>query len=147
MKRYQTWGAILCAAAIVTVGSCKVEEIMTEEAVKDVKGSWRIAKATRNGADITDKFDFSGFGITFNADGSYQLQQPIPFIVSVAGTYALDDPRYPFQIAFEQEGTDGTVDSEFEYPILDGQRALTLTFHPGCASNTYRYTLVRSGNQ
>ncbi len=128
---------------ILMMGSCKVEEIVKNEATKEIRGSWHISKATRNGTDITDKFDFSDFRITFLEDGSYQLGQPVPFIVSQNGRYALDDPQYPFQIKFDQGNQSGETTSAFDYPIVDGQRILTLTFSTGCATNTYRYTLKR----
>lgn len=136
-------GLALAMALLTTVVSCKTEEIAVEESAKQIHGSWRIAEATRNGTDITDKFDFSTFTITFQEDGTYQLGQPLPFIVSRNGTYTLDDPQYPFQIKFEQEIGDGAVSSDFDYPIVEGKRNLSLTFSSGCASNTYRYTLVR----
>ena len=55
---------IICC--ILFIASCKVEEIApVAEAPKDISGSWKIIKATRNGTDITSTFDFSQFRIHF----------------------------------------------------------------------------------
>ncbi|SEN48254.1 protein of unknown function [bacterium A37T11] len=137
------WSLLTTIGVVLMMGSCKVEEMVANEATKEIQGTWHISKATRNGTDITDKFDFSGFKIVFQTDGSFQLGQPVPFIVSQNGRYALDDPQYPFQIKFDQENQAGEATSAFEYPIVDGQRSLTLTFSTGCATNIYRYTLRR----
>lgn len=135
---------IACYAALIAFcASCKTEAIITVESAKEIAGNWRVTQASRNGTDITEKFDFSGFSITFNEDGTYRLQQPLPFIVSESGSFALDDPQYPFQISFTAANSDGAVSSSFEYPIVAGRRNLLLTFSPGCGSNTYRYTLIR----
>lgn len=127
--------------------SCKMEEITTVESVKQIQGSWQITKATRNGTDITEKFDFSPFRITFQADGNYQIQHPLPFIVAKDGVYSLDDPQYPFQIKFKEAETNREVGSSFDYPIVAGTRNLYLTFSAGCSSNTYVYTLVKTTDQ
>jgi|SRR5690606_3324173 len=135
---------IACYAALLAFfASCKTEAIVTVESAKEIAGNWRILQASRNGTDITEKFDFSGFRITFNEDGTYRLQQPLPFIVAGNGSFALDDPQYPFQISFTEADGDGVVSSSFEYPIVSGRRHLLLTFSPGCEANSYRYTLIR----
>src|SRR5690606_25141508 len=105
--------------------------------------TWHIKKATRNGTDITEKFDFSDFHIQFREDGTFQIHNPVPFIVKKNGSYRLDDPQYPFRVSFVEEGNDVPVVSDFEYPIVAGQRALTLSFQVGCVHNTYRYTVVK----
>ncbi|GAA4808673.1 DUF5004 domain-containing protein [Olivibacter ginsenosidimutans] len=127
--------------------SCKTDEIATVESVKQIQGSWQITKATRNGTDITEKFDFSPFRITFQADGNYQIEHALPFIVAKDGAYALDDPQYPFQIKFKEAETNREVGSSFDYPIVGGTRNLSLTFSAGCSSNTYVYTLVKTIDQ
>jgi len=124
--------------------SCKMEEIATIESVKQIQGSWQITKATRNGTDITEKFDFTPFRITFQADGNYQVDHPLPFIVAKDGVYSLDDPQYPFQIKFKEAETNREVGSSFDYPIVEGTRNLYLTFSTGCSSNTYVYTLKKT---
>ena len=53
--------------------SCQKEEVtIPEEPMKDISGSWKIIKATRNGTDLTNRFDFSKFRISF-ADSNYSF--------------------------------------------------------------------------
>jgi len=122
--------------------SCKVENLNPiNEPVKDISGSWQVIKATRNGTDLTSIVDFSLFRVNFTA-GNYTLVNSLPFIVQQNGTYSLNNPQYPFQIIFTAAG--GTpVATAFNYPIVDGQRILTLTFSPGCPQNSYVYTLQK----
>jgi hypothetical protein len=123
--------------------SCKTEEIMPlAEAPKNISGSWKVIKATRNGADITTDYDFTQFRVKFDSTGSYTLQNLLPFLVNTNGKYNLDDPKYPFQITFTPDG--GTaVAVPFNYPTVTGVRQLNLTLVPGCTANTYIYTLQR----
>lgn len=131
---------------ILSITACKMDEIAVVESTKDVKGVWRINKATRNGTDITAKFDFSVFRINFTENGTYEIQHPLPFIVSGGGGYTLNDPQYPFQIKFKEVEQSKEATSSFDYPIIEGKRNLLLTFSTGCASNTYIYTLVKDEN-
>jgi len=141
-RRLCLYGLFLLLAT--SVFSCKMEEIAAVESIKQIQGSWRISKATRNGTDITEKFDFSPFRITFNENGSYKVQYPLPFIVSGEGEYTLDDPNYPFQIKFKEAQSNKEVSSSFDYPIVEGSRNLYLTFSVGCTANTYIYTLIKN---
>ncbi|MEH6309163.1 DUF5004 domain-containing protein [Olivibacter sp. CPCC 100613] len=131
---------------VVGISSCKMEEIAALESVKNIQGSWQITKATRNGTDITNKFDFTLFRVIFNDDGSYQIQNSLPFIVSTNGSYALDDPQYPFHIQFTETESERAVGSGFDYPIVGEGRILTLTFSAGCSSNMYSYMLEKTNN-
>lgn len=117
----------------------------TQESVKDVSGDWKLKTVSRNDADITDKMDFSQFVLHLNSDGSYQIDNYLPFIVSGNGTWKTDDPYMPFKMIFN-ENTDNKVEVELNYPIVDGERLLNVTFSPGCYSNVYTYTLERSSN-
>ena len=128
--------------------SCKTDRIngITEPA-KDISGSWKIIKATRNGTDLfslldTNYYNLNKFRVTFN-EGKYTVVNPLPFIVSQNGAYALDNPQYPFKITFTETGSTTPVSTAFTYPIVDGARVLTLVFSPGCPQNTYSYTLVK----
>ncbi|MGN7720472.1 DUF5004 domain-containing protein [Chitinophaga sp. 22620] len=126
----------------LVIASCKRKEILVPEQAKDIAGEWRITKAMRNGIDITTLTDFTQFRIRFNADQQYTIENPLPFIVSKNGSYAIDDPKYPFRITFSQTG--GTaVSSSFTYPVVNGKRNMNFSFSPGCAANTYLYTLER----
>lgn len=134
---------ILC---LYLLAACKTEEIAVPESVKNIEGSWRISKATRNGTDLTNIIDFTKFRLHFEQDNTYTIDNLLPFIVSKKGTWSLNDPQYPFSIAFRQEGADSTVTTKFDYPVTGGKRIINLIFSPGCVNNTYQYTLEKTGN-
>lgn len=133
----------LLLVTALLINACSRKEIAVPEQVKDISGEWRITKAMRNGADITSLADFTQFRIRFTPDKQYTIENPLPFMVTGNGSYALDDPQYPFRITFRQTGTDAAVSTGFTYPVVNGKRNLNFTFSPGCAANTYLYTLER----
>lgn len=133
---------------ILTIGSacfvaCKPEHLIApSEPVKTLNGNWQIIKATRNGTELTNRFDFSAFRVRFT-DSSYTIDGPVPFIVSKSGKWSFDDPSYPFTISFQ--ATDSAAKtSSLQYPVNGGQRNLLITFSPGCNLNTYQYTLQKA---
>jgi len=133
----------LLSAAIIFMASCKAEQIVPgKEPVKDVSGSWKVIKATRNGTDITAIADFTQFRLNF-ANGKYTLANKLPFLVTQNGAYSLDDPKYPFQITFTPDGGNA-VATAFNFPIVNGNRQLSLTFSPGCPNNTYVYIFQKT---
>jgi hypothetical protein len=123
--------------------SCKPEQLFTPpEPVKALSGNWQVIKATRNGTDITNRFDFTHFRVHFS-DSAYTIDSLVPFIVSKPGTWAFDDPAYPFGISFKP--TDSAAKkSPLLYPVTNGQRNLIITFSPGCSLNSYQYTLQKA---
>lgn len=139
--------ALVILLAFVWV-SCKTDKINgIAEPVKDISGSWKIVKATRNGTDLfslldTNYYNLNKFRVNFNS-GKYTIVNPLPFIVSQNGVYALDNPQYPFKITFTETGSTTPVSTAFTYPIVNGSRVLTLVFSPGCPQNTYSYTLEK----
>ena|SRR6186713_1912317 len=140
MNRYML--IIACCIAWL-FSSCKIEEIAPiTEAPKNVSGSWKIVKATRNGTDITTAFDFTQFRIKFDSTESYTLTNTLPFLVNKNGKYKLDDPAYPFKLTMVPDGG-SVVSTAFNYPTTAGIRQLSLTFVPGCELNSYIYTLER----
>ncbi|MDR6571294.1 DUF5004 domain-containing protein [Chitinophaga ginsengisegetis] len=134
---------LLMPILVLFINSCHRSEILVPEPVKDIAGEWRIVKAVRNGVDITTLTDFTKFRIRFTTDLQYTIENPLPFIVSKNGSYALDDPKYPFRISFSQTGISSPVSTTFTYPVVNGKRNINFTFSPGCAANTYDYTLER----
>lgn len=132
--------AIVCAASLF---ACKPERLVTpSEPIKELSGSWAIARATRNGTDITSRFDFSHFRITFS-DSSYTIDSLVPFIVSRNGKWSFDDPQYPFNINFR--ATDSAAKaSPLLFPVVNGKRNVIITFSPGCDLNSYQYTLQKA---
>lgn len=138
---------LLFCAFFACLVSCDVIESEEEEFIveteKNIAGTWQIINVTRNGQNITEKFDFSTFKVNFLPDHTFSIENPVPFFVKTKGTWSVDDPRYPFKIAFEEEGDDLMV-TEFSYPIVGAERQIQFTFSPGCTNNTYEYFLQRT---
>lgn len=131
--------------ALCSVGffACKPEMLaVPSEPVKNLSGNWQIIKATRNGTDLTTRFDFTHFRIHFT-DSSYTIDSLVPFIVSRSGKWKFDDPTYPFAISFQATDSSART-SPLQYPVVGGQRNLLITFSPGCSLNTYQYTLQKA---
>jgi hypothetical protein len=130
----------LCSLSLF---ACKPELLVTpSEPAKSLSGSWQIIKATRNGTDLTNRFDFSKFRIHFT-DSSYTIDSLVPFIVSRNGKWSFDDPTYPFTISFQATDSSART-SPLQYPVVGGQRNLLITCSPGCNLNTYQYTLQKA---
>ena len=131
---------ILCSLVFF---ACKPEMLIApSEPAKDLSGSWQIIKATRNGTDLTMRFDFSRFRIRFT-DSTYTIDSLVPFIVNRSGKWAFDDPTYPFTLSFQATDSSAKT-SPLLFPVTGGQRNLTITFSPGCSANTYQYTLQKA---
>jgi len=113
------------------------------EAAKNLSGVWKLKTVTRNSIDITSLMDFSKFTLNLNSDGTYTIDNYLPFIVRESGTWAIDNPQYPFLISFKESSANASVDVELSYPVVNGSRALSITHSPGCYSNSYTYTLER----
>ena len=134
---------LLIALIALIWTSCKVDRVLpVNESVKDISGSWKVLKASRNGTDLTPLVDFSQFRVKFDAEGNYTLVNALPFVVNKNGKFKLDDPNYPFKIVFTATGAQ-PLTTAFNYPVVGGARQLNLTFSPGCSLNTYVYTLVK----
>jgi len=117
-----------------------------EESVKDVSGSWKIVKASRNGVDITSAFDFSKFRLNINDDKTYTIDEYLPFLVRDNGTWNTDDSQYPFKISFKEANAPEPIISVLNFPVSGGKRVIKLTFTPGCYSNSYTYEFERIYN-
>lgn len=116
------------------------------ESVKDLSGKWRITTATRNGQDITSIMDFTKFRLNLNSDGSYTIENNLPFLVQKNGQWETDDPQFPFTLTFRESGSSTAVATELYYPAVDGKRRISLTFSPGCYSNVYTYVFIHESN-
>jgi Domain of unknown function (DUF5004) len=140
MKRILSISVII----FILIGfSCKKENTtIPPEPVKAINGSWKIVKALRNGTDLTARFDFSSFRITFS-DSTYSIENMVPFIVSQNGKWSFDDPQYPFKISFVTQGG-LSKSSDMLYPVVKGVRNIVISFSPGCTLNTYQYTLEKA---
>ncbi len=120
----------------------------TEEVSLSPAGSWRIIKATRNGSEITSSMDFSRFRLILNHDGTYSIDNYLPFVVSeTSGQWKLNDPYYPFLLYFYQPGEiEKETVANMSYQIYGDRRRIVLSFSPGCQSNTYSYTFEKGTN-
>lgn len=124
--------------------SCKSEqEFFLEGTPRNIEGAWRISKAARNGADLTPFFHFNDFRLHILPGNAYEIENPLPFLVSKDGTWTFDDPTFPSKISFTEEGSTAPATSAFLYPIVGGRRMISISFSPGCSANTYEYTLER----
>jgi len=108
-------------------------------------GTWKVSKATRNGEDITKFMNFSEFTLTIAEDGSYTLNDVLPFLVKRNGNWSLDNPQYPFLIYFRENASNESIDIPFIYMPFEGKRKMTLSFttEGGCFRNVYSYTFLR----
>ena len=132
----------LLSTILIGLGACKPEHMaVPAEPLKDLGGIWQVVKATRNGTDLTSRFDFSKFRLHFT-DSTYTIDSPLPFVVSKSGTWSFDDPRFPFNLSFT--ATDSSAKSSpTSLPVVGGQRNIIITFSPGCDLNSYQYTLQK----
>ncbi|MCQ2113887.1 MAG: DUF5004 domain-containing protein [Bacteroidaceae bacterium] len=123
--------------------SCSTNDVYdVEESVKDISGVWKLQSVSRNGVDITESMDFSQFALNLNGDGTYTIDNYLPFVVKENGIWSTDNPTMPFQILFKEESNE-PVKVELNYPTVNGARSLTIKLSPGCYSNTYTYQLKR----
>lgn len=138
--------------SMITLNACDkfsaTESDVFEEAHKDLSGSWKLEKVTRNGIDITELMDFTKFSLDLKEDGNYVIENYLPFVVKNTGKWQVDDPLYPFHLIFEEEGGDSEeVSVEIEYMIVNGKRSLSIDLSPGCFSNTYTYVFNRTDHE
>jgi len=127
--------------------SCKKNrDIVFQEPQKDLNALWELKRVTRNSADLTQFVDTAGFRLTLGGDQNFQLQgNNIPFLVNDAsGTWSVDDPQYPYNITFTPAGNSASFSGSIATPVSEGRRTLSITFSPGCKSNTYVYTFEKA---
>lgn len=113
------------------------------EPVKNLSGEWKIQSVLRNGTDITENMDFSPFSVTMNSDGTYHIENYMPFVVRRDGQWKADDAQYPFRLTFLETSDNKETTVDITSPIQQGVRMMTIQLSPGCSSNTYTYTLQR----
>ena len=143
-------GTLFLIAVIGMWTACKTNDLIAEPA-KNIEGVWKIDKVIRNDEDITARVDVSDFQLTFQRDsavaggesGNYKITHGAPFVVSNDGTWALNDPAYPFYLSLTPGSTAKPVQVKFYFPVIQGQNEIKLIFSPGCVSNTYQYLLKK----
>ncbi len=145
MKQFRLYIFGLLALALASCSTFGLEEDAYDvtEATKNLSGDWVISTVTRNSIDITDRVDFTKFVLHLKEDGTYKIDNYLPFVTKNEGKWTTDDPQYPFRIFFEESGKEGQSEVEFNYPSVDGIRSLQVKLSPGCGSNSYVYTMQK----
>jgi len=134
----------LLLLAIVFFASCQTTKEALTEPQKDLNGTYKILKITRNTVDITQYVDSTGFRLTLASDNTYTLQSNnIPFIVNSNGTFSVDDPQYAYHLSFTPTDSTKTFVGSIGTPVSKGERNLEVTFSPGCNANSYVYTFEK----
>lgn len=136
------------AATMVSCDSYKDNETPDTfiEADKQLSGVWQLSTVTRNSVDITKTMDFSQFKLHLNENGTYNLENRLPFPVKHDGMWTVDDPTHPFILTFTEADAIGGVEVGIQYPIVKGVRQLSITLNPGCGSNRYEYQFIKVNN-
>jgi hypothetical protein len=135
---------VLQCGVILFFSSCSTKKEIFVEPQKDLKGTWRISKVTRNATDITTYIDSLGFRLTLSDGDNYVLAgNNIPFLVNKSGTWTVDDPLYPYKLSFNPTDSTRTFTGDLNTPVSKGLRNLEITFSPGCRANTYVYTFEK----
>jgi hypothetical protein len=147
MYKYMFVRKIFLPVLLIVLGaSCSTKKEVFAEPVKDLNALWRIQNVSRNTVDITQYIDSAGFRLTLLDDNTYTLQgNNIPFVVnSPSGTWSSDDPQYPYNLTFKPADSTSSFKGSVATPVSKGQRTLSITFSPGCHSNTYVYTFEKA---
>ena len=130
--------------SILFLASCKTTKDVLTEPQKDLNGTWKIVKVTRNTVDITQYIDSTGFRLTLANDNTYTLQSNnIPFVVNSNGKWSVDDPQFPYNLSFNPTDSSSTFTGSIGTPVSKGLRNLEVTFSPGCHANSYVYTFEK----
>jgi len=115
------------------------------EADKDLAATWQLYKVKRNGIDISTSMNFTRFKLHLEEGGRYTLENRLPFPVSGNGYWEVDDPTHPFRLTFTEEDASGEPEIvEISYPIVKGNRQLSIIHSPGCETNSYEYVFMKS---
>ncbi len=140
MKRVHVYLLFLSLSALF---ACRTERLEKPfEPIKDVNGSWKIVGVSRNGTDLTSRFDFSKFRLSFT-DSAYSISEQVPFLVTTSGTWRFDDPAYPFKLSLTAKDSAAKT-TPLLFPVTGGKRSMILNLSPGCTANTYQYTLQKA---
>ena len=119
--------------------------------VDDLHGAWKVVSALRNNneedaEDISALRGFANFRLNINANGTYTIDNYMPFIVRDNGQWELDDPKLPLFINFKENAASAPVVTDFIFPIENNQRQLRILLSPGCSSNGYFYVFEKVSN-
>lgn len=114
-----------------------------KEEPKNLDGVWQLKTVSRNGIDITKAMNFSQFRLNLHVDGTYTLDNYLPFAVKNNGQWAVDDPQYPFNLILRENDSNQDVIIGLKYPTVNGKRIISVSVSPGCYSNSYQYVFEK----
>jgi len=117
-----------------------------QEAPKNIEGIWQLKTVARNLIDITKEMDFNRFRLILNEDGSYTMENYLPFAVKKEGQWRVDDPQYPFYLILRENGSGEDISIALKYPIVNGKRNISIDVSPGCSKNSYTYVFEKIDN-
>ena len=144
MKFEKITALFLFIAVLLFSEACQIKKEALIEPPKDLSGIWRLSKVVRNSVEITSWVDSTGFRLELRNDNTYILQNnKIPFIVNTNGSWASDDPLYPFQLSFLQTDSTTAKIGNITTPVVKGERNFDITFSPGCFNNSYVYSFTK----
>lgn len=137
--------ALVALGAFASCDSMKDNETPDDfvESVKDLSGVWQLESVVRNNIDISNSMDFSQFRLHLNSDGTYHLENYLPFLVKKDGKWDVDDPRMPFALILQEDGAERPVLVEITLPVGEDGRQIAITQSPGCPSNKYKYKFTK----
>lgn len=141
---------LLCLFFPLLVIACKEDIQIPDgafgETTVDLQGTWKITRVFRNDVEMTEAFDFSGFELQLQMDGSGPSGFSVnnsgaPFVVLENGNWAYDDNTYPTAIVFTAGGDTETV--FFAQPPISTGTTFSITFSVGCSDNSYTYVFAK----
>lgn len=121
--------SLLLIGALIVLASCfpdALKEIGEPFSKKEgIVGDWRVISVTqideiakKDGEiffsmDLTDLFGFYEFEISFNADGTFGINEnPSPLFVDLRGTWSFEDEEFPKEVLLTAQDAD-EVTSKF----------------------------------
>jgi hypothetical protein len=87
---------------------------------EQVAGTWTVSKVVQRDLlaenplyqtlEVTEIFDFDQYKLTINADGSFSVSNTgdAPDFIITAGTWSLDDPKFPTAIILSNDGSESS---------------------------------------
>lgn len=150
--RQPQWGVIPLLCFLLLSGceeELSIPDGAFDEHIIDIQGSWKISRVLLNNADVTDRFDFSGFELVLNMGTNgptdYQINSAsAPFVILENGSWAFDDPVYPTSMTFSSPFESASI--SLADPPISKDTKLNINFTLGCQDNIYRYELRKQTN-
>ncbi|MGO3108895.1 MAG: DUF5004 domain-containing protein [Sphingobacterium sp.] len=146
MMRIKQLLALIAVSSFLVMSSCEdeISKISSgDEPIKEIAGKWHVVQLSRNGEELSERMDMTNFSIEFKPDGTYSVAEQLPFMLQGSGNYRLNDPQYPFSLLMSAQDDGQELAVSMQYPVVKGERQLSLSFSLGCSGNTYQYNFER----